>query len=104
VGCEDLQVWLGPAIGPQAFEVGEDVRELFVLQDASADACFIKTAKTAKYMANIYELARRRLKKIGVKNISGGDFCTFSDPERFFSYRREGTTGRMATLIWISEP
>lgn len=97
---EEVLVWLGPAIGPQAFEVGAEVREAFVLQ-ASADAVAFKPAGE-KYYADIWQLARLRLQRCGVRQISGGGLCTFSQPEQFFSYRRDGVTGRMASLIWLS--
>ncbi|SDT93959.1 peptidoglycan editing factor PgeF [Halopseudomonas salegens] len=95
--------WLGPAIGPQAFEVGEDVVEAFVRQDDSAWQAFEETGQAGKYLANIYQLARMRLKAAGVEHIYGGDLCTVSDPQRFYSYRRDGDTGRMASLIWLAD-
>ncbi len=95
-----LMAWLGPAIGPQAFEVGEEVRAAFMHHDIQASAAF--ESRGDKYLANIYLLARQRLNKLGVKNVYGGDFCTYSDPARFYSYRRDGQTGRMASLIWLS--
>jgi len=97
----DLQAWLGPAIGPQAYEVGEDVRTAFLQHDASAETAFRKQGEL--WLLDLYAVARQRLEQVGVRNISGGNFCTFSDPERFFSYRRDGVTGRMATLIWLDE-
>ena len=95
---QNVMAWLGPAIGPQQFEVGSDVRNLFVAQDPAAAAAFV--AHGDKWLADIYALARMRLRKAGLTAIYGGDLCTVSDPERFYSYRRDGTTGRMATLIW----
>lgn len=96
-----LMAWLGPAIGPQAFEVGAEVRDAFVAHDAQAASAF--TAKPDdKWLADIYQLARQRLHKLGVERIYGGDFCTYTDAERFFSYRRDGQTGRMASMIWLS--
>lgn len=95
-----LMAWLGPAIGPQAFEVGVEVRAAFVRQDAAAEAAF--TPHGDKYLADLYQLARQRLQKLGVTKIYGGEFCTYSDPARFYSYRRDGQTGRMATMIWLS--
>lgn len=91
--------WLGPAIGPQAFEVGPEVRDAFIeLLPVAADA-FI--AKDNKFIADIYQLARLRLQAQGVTKIFGGDACTVTQADKFFSYRRDGTTGRMASLIWL---
>jgi len=91
--------WLGPAIGAQAFEVGPEVRERFVAADARATAAF-GPGKGDRWLADIDELARQRLSRLGVVAVSGGGVCTYSDAERFFSYRRDGRCGRMATLIW----
>jgi hypothetical protein len=96
---EDIVAWLGPAIGPEMFEVGAEVREAFMLQDVDAEQAFV--ARGDKYLADIYQLARLRLRRAGVHDISGGDLCTVSDKSRFFSYRREPVTGRMAALIWF---
>lgn len=98
---DQVLAWLGPAIGPQAFEVGTDVREAFVAEDRLSDAAFSKLHQ-GKYYADIYRLARRRLERVGVTAIYGGDLCTFHDEDRFFSFRREKKTGRMASLIWIA--
>jgi hypothetical protein len=96
-----LMAWLGPAIGPQAFEVGPEVKAAFIAQDPQAEAAFSAVgAREGHYMADLYRLARQRLETLGVKNISGGDFCTVTDSQRFYSYRRDGQTGRMATVIW----
>ena len=103
---EQLVVWLGPAIGPCQFEVGEEVMSAFCNKDAEAKQCFEFTRQAISqqhFLADIYQLAKRRLYTSGVTNISGGDFCTVCDPERFFSYRRDGQTGRMANLIWMTE-
>ena len=103
---ELLKVWLGPAIGADEFEVGEEVKDIFCLIDPDADQCFRQAKKIAAkqhYLADIYQLAKRRLYNVGVTTISGGDYCTVSDEQRFFSYRRDGQTGRMASLIWLSE-
>ena len=98
----EVMVWLGPAIGLDAFEVGEEVREQFCRRQASAAAAFRPVpGKDGKWLADIYQLARLRLQAAGVNSIHGGGFCTFTDSARFFSYRREARTGRMATLIWI---
>lgn len=96
-----LLAWLGPVIGPQAFEVGDEVRERFLMQDSAAATAFIPHGK-GKWLADLPLLARLRLAQCGVTQVSGGDACTFSEATRFFSYRREGTTGRMASLIWLS--
>lgn len=100
VAPEDTLVWLGPAIGPQAFEVGAEVREAFVSQHAQAAQAFGASLNPGRYMADIYELARIRLAARGVTAVYGGDFCTYSDP-RFYSYRRAAQTGRFASLIWL---
>lgn len=96
----DLMAWLGPAISCAAFEVGDEVREAFVLHDAGAAACF-RPARPGHWYADLYALARRRLKAAGVGEIHGGDLCTYRIPDWFFSYRREGRCGRMAALIWL---
>lgn len=95
----DILAWMGPAIGPQQFEVGGEVREAFMQGDPAADCAFIP--RNGKFLADIYQLARLRLQAAGVSQVFGGDDCTVSDAGRFFSYRRDGTTGRMATLIWL---
>lgn len=97
----NLMAWMGPAIGPQAFEVGDDVRAAFVVADARAAAAFIP-GSSGKWLADIYALARLRLNLLGVNDIYGGDRCTYSEPGEFFSYRRDGVTGRQATLIWLA--
>jgi len=96
----DVLVWLGPAIGPQAFEVGPEVREVFVQQLPSTAQAFVPSRNPGKFMADIYQLARLRLAARGVTAVYGGGFCTVSDP-RFFSYRRSPCTGRFASLIWL---
>jgi len=96
----ELLVWLGPAIGPQAFEVGEDVRELFVENQPKSIEAF-KQNRPGHYLADIYKLARLRLENMGIEAVYGGEYCTFTDAERFYSYRRDGTTGRQASLIWF---
>lgn len=101
-----LLAWLGPAIGPANFEVGAEVRAQFieVASPAQRDAtagCFAVTADTGHFLADIYELARLRLRAAGVTAIYGGGLCTVADPQRFYSYRRDGVTGRMASLIYL---
>ncbi|MDQ2963504.1 MAG: peptidoglycan editing factor PgeF [Pseudomonadota bacterium] len=94
--------WLGPAIGPQAFEVGADVLAAHCADDPDALQCF-SPHRPGKWLADLYALARRRLERAGVVAIHGGGRCTLSEPETFYSYRREGVAaGRMATLIWIA--
>lgn len=100
VAPQELLVWLGPAIGPAAFEVGGEVRDAFVMQHAEAANAFVPSVNAGKFMADIYQLARIRLAAIGVTAVSGGGFCTYSDP-RFYSYRRSPRTGRFASLIWL---
>ena len=97
----ELMAYLGPAIGPGAFEVGEDVYSAFVDHDARAEVAF-RSHKTGKWFADLFELARQRLNNAGVKAIYGGTLCTYSDPARFFSHRRDKVSGRMAALIWRS--
>lgn len=97
---EEVLVWLGPAIGPQAFEVGPEVRETFVEQLPEAEKAFVPSQSAGKFMADIYELARLRLAARGVTAVFGGGFCTVTDP-RFFSYRRSPRTGRFASLVWL---
>ena len=102
---QTLHVWLGPAIGPEQFEVGDDVREGFlnegtVTSDKVKQAFKVKSEQ--KWLADIYLLARQRLEILGVENISGGDFCTVTESEKFYSFRRDGPTGRMASFIWIT--
>jgi len=102
IGGSDAQLmaWLGPAIGPAAFEVGAEVREAFVSQHAIAAEAFVPSRNAGRYMADIYQLARIRLAACGVTRVFGGGFCTVTDP-RFYSYRRAARTGRFASLVWI---
>jgi purine-nucleoside/S-methyl-5'-thioadenosine phosphorylase / adenosine deaminase len=102
---ETLLAWLGPAIGPRAFEVGPEVRSSFLEaafpgEKAAVAACFTPWgARPDHYFANLYALARLRLSRAGLRQVTGGDCCTFTDSKRFFSYRRDGQTGRMASVI-----
>ncbi|WFC61321.1 peptidoglycan editing factor PgeF [Pseudomonas sp. REST10] len=100
VAPQELLVWLGPAIGPAAFEVGGEVRDAFVQQHGAAAAAFVPGANAGKFMADIYQLARIRLAAIGVNAVFGGGLCTYNDA-RFYSYRRSARTGRFASLIWL---
>jgi len=97
-----VMAYLGPAIGPQAFEVGDEVRQVFMAHDPAAQLAFLPRGP-GKWLADIYLLARQRLNALGVTRVYGGDFCTFTDNDRFFSYRRDGATGRMAALIWMPD-
>ncbi|MCB5184157.1 peptidoglycan editing factor PgeF [Methylobacillus gramineus] len=96
----ELLAWLGPAIGPQAFEVGDEVRLAFIAKDAAAVDAF-RPRLEGKWLADIFRLGRQRLANVGVTSVYGGGLCTYSEPERFFSFRRDQATGRMASLIWL---
>ncbi|MDN5450873.1 MAG: polyphenol oxidase [Enterobacterales bacterium] len=96
---DNIIAWLGPAIGAQAFEVGPEVREAFFDKEPQAVEAFLPSGD--KYLADIYQLARQRLNNVGVTQIFGGDRCTFTEKGDFFSYRRDKTTGRMASFIWL---
>ena len=102
---KDIAVWMGPAIGPTAFEVGEDVLQAFAAHGPAILSKAFRpiTGSSGKYLADLYLLARDRLRSLGIDQIDGGDFCTFNDFENFFSYRRDKKTGRFASLIWISD-
>ncbi|MBC3767904.1 peptidoglycan editing factor PgeF [Neptunicella marina] len=94
---QEAQVYLGPAIGADAFEVGEDVKQNFAPEDTQ----YFTPDKNQKYFADIYALARARLNRLGITNIVGGEYCTFTNEKQFFSYRRDGQTGRMVSYIWF---
>jgi YfiH family protein len=96
----EIVAWLGPAIGPRAYEVGRDVHDAFVASDAGAGAAFAPSGD-GKFHADLYALARLRLAAAGVTAVSGGGFCTHAERERFYSYRRERSTGRFASLVWL---
>lgn len=100
---DDILVWLGPAIGPKAFIVGEEVLQTFIDKDSAAISAF-KPLGNHQWQASLYKLAQQRLHKLGITTIYGGNYCTFSDKRRFFSYRRDQITGRMLSLIWINLP
>ena len=107
--ASDFMAWLGPAIGPNAFEVGAEVREQFMAKDAQSESAFKKHSDNQeqdKWLANIYKIATQRLNNCGITQIYGGGqdetWCTYTDEDRFFSFRRDGLTGRMATLIWLA--
>lgn len=96
---ENLMAWLGPAIGPKAFEVGPEVRKAFLALSPKLESAFSPAKK--RYMADIYAIARFQLYQLGVRRVFGGGYCTVRDKERFFSFRRDEVTGRMASMIWI---
>jgi len=98
---EQLQAWLGPAIGPDAFEVGGEVREAFLRRNAASEALF-QLNDRGRYQADLCGLARLLLGSAGVHAVHGGEWCTYREPDRFFSFRRDGVTGRMATLAWLA--
>jgi len=95
-----LLAWLGPAIGPAAYEVGSEVRNAFLRADPLAGDAF-RAYRRGHWLLDLYAAARARLARAGVMAVTGGEYCTLADPERFYSYRRDGVTGRQATLIWI---
>lgn len=96
-----LRAWLGPAIGPRCFEVGDEVREAFMHQDPGAAIAFEPTGAPGKWMADLFALAQRRLQVAGVGRVEGGGVCTATDRACYYSYRRDGRTGRFATLVWL---
>jgi YfiH family protein len=99
----DIIAYLGPAIGPHAFEVGSEVRDIFIAQNPASATCFEQLKENGKYLADIYGLATLRLNALGVEQIEGGDECTLQNPD-YFSYRRDQQTGRMGSFIWIETP
>jgi len=101
VPATELLVWMGPAIGAEVFEVGAEVRERFIRHDPASRQAFVP-ADQGRYLADITLLARQRLQGLGVDAIYGGQWCTYTQPQAFYSYRRDGVTGRMASLIWMS--
>ena len=96
---EKLLAWMGPAIGPLAYQVGNEVRDQFITEIPTAESAFL-ASDGDRWLADLYALASGRLKRIGVNRIYGGEYCTHSDPEQFFSYRRDGVYGCMASCIW----
>ena len=95
----DLMAWLGPAIGPKTFEVGKDVYDSFIGSNSESAIAFTKHGD--RWLADLYQLARQALNRAGVERVTGGQHCTHSESNRFFSYRRDGVTGRMASIIWF---
>ena len=102
VAPQNLMAWLGPAISREAFEVGEEVRAAFVATHPQAESAFA-AGLPGKWLADIYALARIRLNALGITQIYGGNYCTYRENDKFFSYRRDGVTGRMGTFIWLAE-
>jgi polyphenol oxidase len=100
VAAERVLAWLGPAIEQDMFEVGPEVREQFVARSAENEHAFRLNAR-GRWQADLYDLARRELARLGVMQVFGGGFRCYADRDRFYSYRRDGTTGRMATLVWM---
>lgn len=98
--AERLHAWFGPAISQKQFEVGQDVVELFLEKDANYSSCF-QPNSSGKYLCDMVAMARLQLGELGLKHISGGEFCTYTDATQFYSYRRDGQTGRMASFIWF---
>ena len=96
---DQLMAWLGPAIGPDAFEVGGEVRAQFMAQDIQAEAAFQPHGE--KWLGDLYRIATQRLQRLGITQVYGGGRCTYSEADTFFSFRRDGDTGRMASLIWL---
>ena len=96
-----LLAWFGPAIGPRSYEVGVEVRDTFIRHSARAVEAFRAGQASGKWWCDLYLLARQRLEAVDVKAIYGGGFCTYAERERFFSFRRDGQCGRMATLVWL---
>jgi YfiH family protein len=99
--AQRLHAWLGPAIGPKAYEVGAEVREAFLAKDAAAESAFVPT-RPGHWNLDLYAVARQRLAALGVTRVSGGGFCTHTEKERFFSYRRDKAMQRMAAAIWLA--
>jgi YfiH family protein len=98
---QNLLAWLGPAIGPRVYEVGAEVREAFVARDAAAVAAFAPT-RADHWRLDLYMIAEQRLRRHGVSRIYGGGFCTYSDAQRFYSFRRDRSAERMAAMIWLA--
>jgi hypothetical protein len=96
----DLLAWLGPAIGPTAYEVGDEVRAAFLARDAGARAAFTQNSR-GRWQADLYALARLSLASAGVAEVYGGGYCTFTEPASYFSHRREAPCGRIASMIWL---
>lgn len=100
-GDDELLVWLGPAIGPKAFEVGPEVRDEFLQLDPDLNSAFTQSVGD-RWLADIYAIARTQLTKLGIDQIYSGNYCTYSDPKRFYSYRRDKIKAAMASMIWMT--
>jgi len=100
VPAQQVLAWLGPAIGPSVYEVGDEVREAFLAEDGEAQSAF-RAVRTGHWLLDLYAIARRRLARAGVTRVFGGQFCTYTDHERFFSFRRDRSSERMAALAWL---
>ena len=99
---DEIIAWLGPAISRTAFQVGREVVQQFIAQDPQAESAFIADPNTpGKYLGDLYQIAKQRLNQLGINQISGGEHCTYTEKDKFFSYRRDGKTGRMASCIWF---
>jgi YfiH family protein len=98
---QQIVAWLGPAIGPRRYEVGDEVRAAFLRRDPAADIAFSPT-RPGHWLLDLYTVARQRLRSRGIERIFGGGYCTYSEPQRFYSYRRDGASGRMAAFLWLA--
>jgi purine-nucleoside/S-methyl-5'-thioadenosine phosphorylase / adenosine deaminase len=98
---KSIVAWLGPAIGPKVYEVGDEVREAFLRSDPGAEVAFSPT-RPGHWLLDLYTVARQRLRSRGIERVFGGGYCTYSDPQRFYSYRRDGSSGRMAAFLWLA--
>ncbi|WP_163132937.1 peptidoglycan editing factor PgeF [Agarivorans sp. Alg241-V36] len=103
IAPSEIMAWFGPAIGPDAFEVGGEVYQQFVAKDSHSASAFKASSNSGKYYANIHQLAKQRLSALGLVDVYADESCTFNNASRFFSYRRDGQTGRMAAAIWLSQ-
>jgi hypothetical protein len=102
MACADILAWLGPCIGPKVYEVGAEVRDAFMQRDPHAASAFVPGARPGHWLLDLYGVARLRLRQSGIERIHGGGFCTYTEHDRFFSYRRDRTSARMAAAIWLA--
>lgn len=98
---ENIMAWLGPAAGPAAYEIGNEVRDTFIQYDRCAEVAFVQSREN-HWKVDLYQLARMRLQSMGITQVHGGEHCSISDSESFYSHRRDKQTGRMASIIWLS--